>query len=520
MHTDEAVQADKAVKLWTTNKYQYDPEEYHGPSLYYVTVPLLWLSAKDSYADLNEANFRIVPVIFGAGLVFLLLLTIDGLGPWASVWAALLLAISPMMVFYSRYYIQEMMLVFLTYLFMAACWRYTRGAPKIWALLAGAALGMMHTTKETWVLAVASMVIAMLLTFLWAHWIDKKPVAWRHHWRPHLKIRGAILGVLLAIIFFSSLGTNPRGPLDSLRAYTIYLNRSGGSGEGGSSGGSDKEHVHKAGFYSGRLLWTKYDFRRNEILFWDMIKQPKLLKKPSVGPAWSEIFTLVLALCGFVAALARRGIGRSHLAFVRFLAFYTLVLGAFYEIIPYKTPWCALGFWSTAILLAGFGAVAIARALRPMPLKIIALCLMFLGSAQLAKQSLAANGRFAADERNPWVYAHTSADIFTLSERVEGLAEAAPQGHEMLIKVVAPDPWPLPWYLRKFSQVGYYTEVPGDLKVGNPQVVIAAQSLQDAVSARLPKYEQEIVGQRPRVFLVVNTQPQLWEKFLKMRAAH
>lgn len=541
MHTDEAVQADKAVKLWTTGEYKYDPEEYHGPSLYYLTVPVLWLSGKHNYAEVDEANFRIVPVLFGAGLVFLLLLTIDGLGPWPSVGAALLMAISPMMVFYSRYYIQEMLLVFLTYLFMAACWRYTRGAPKVWALLAGAALGLMHTTKETWVLTIASMLVAMLLTFLWAHWIDKKPVEWRPHWRPQLKVRGAILGLLLAIIFFSSLGTNPRGPLDSLRAYTVYLNRGGGSGEAVSSGGSDKEHVHPAGFYSGRLIWTKYDFRRNEILFWDMLKQPKLLKrpsasrethptgvhsllrgmlgKPSVGPAWSEIFTLVLAACGFVAALARRGVGRSHLAFVRFLAFYTIVLAAFYEIIPYKTPWCALGFWNTTILLAGFGAVAIVRAFRPMPLKIFAILLMFLGGAQLAKQSLAANGRFAADERNPWVYAHTSADILNLYDRVEGLAEASPQGHKMLIKVVAPDPWPLPWYLRKFSQVGYYTEVPADLKAGDPQVVIAAQSLQDAVSTKLPNYQQEIFGQRPRVFLVANTQPQLWEKFLKMRAA-
>ncbi len=88
MHTDEAVQADKAGVLWTTGKYKYDPEEYHGPSLYYFTIPLLELSGVQNYAQSSESNYRLVTVLFGAGLVFLLLLTIDGLGPWASVWAA------------------------------------------------------------------------------------------------------------------------------------------------------------------------------------------------------------------------------------------------------------------------------------------------------------------------------------------------------------------------------------------------------------------------------------------------
>jgi predicted membrane-bound mannosyltransferase len=518
MHTDEAVQADKAVKLWTTGKYVYDPEEYHGPSLYYFTIPILQLSGAQNYAQVNEKEFRLVPVLVGAALVLLLLLTIDGLGPWASVWAALLLSISPMMVFYSRYYIQEMLLVFLTYLFVAAAWRYTRGAPKAWAILAGAALGLMHATKETWVLSVAAMATAFLLTALWAHWMDKVPLNWRPHWKPHLKLRGVAIGAVLAVILFSSLGSNPRGPLDSLRAYAIYLNRGGGQGEGGSSGGSDSDHVHPTGYYVGRFLWTKYDYKRKEILFTDMMKQPALFKKPSVGPAWSEALIFALALCGFVAALARRGVGRGHLAFVRFLAFYTVILAVIYEIIPYKTPWCALGFWHTAILLAGFGTVAVVRALKPMPLKIIAVALLALGTLQLGKQSMAANfGRFVADERNPWVYAHTSADIFNLRDRAEGLAQVSPLGYAMPVMVITPDPWPLPWYFRKFEKTGFFPDVPPNLKAGSPQFVVAAQELQDGVAKQLPGWQQEIFGQRPRVFLVGNTEPELWKAFIETK---
>lgn len=518
MHTDEAVQADKAGVLWTKSEYRYDPEEYHGPSLYYLTLPVLWLSSAQNYAQTQEFHYRLVPVLFGAGLVLLLLLTVDGLGPWASVWAGVLLSLSPMMVFYSRYYIQEMLLVFLTYLFMAACWRYTRGAPRIWIIIGGAALGLMHATKETWVLSVVAMGAAFVLTVLWSHWIDKTPLQWRAHWKPHLKARGVGIGLLLAIIFMSSLGTNPRGPWDSVRAYAIYLNRGGGEGEGGSSGGSDSDHVHPPGYYVGRLLWTKYDYKRNEILFGDMLKDTALLKKPSAGPAWSEALIFFLAFCGFIAALMKRGIGRAHLSFVRFLAFYTIILAVIYEIIPYKTPWCALGFWHTAILLAGFGAVALVRTVKFMPAKVIVVLFLAVAAFRLGQQCQRANfGRFVADERNPWVYSHTGVDIYNLRDRVENIAQVVPNSEEMVIKIVTPDQWPLPWYLRRFKYVGYYTQTPPDLPRHNPAIVIAAEELNAEVSKHLPNYKQEIFGQRRNVFLVCKVHPQLWETFIETR---
>ena len=46
-----------------------------------------------------------VPVLFGVGLILIFGLMVDGLGRGGTVWAALAAAISPAMVFYSRYYI-------------------------------------------------------------------------------------------------------------------------------------------------------------------------------------------------------------------------------------------------------------------------------------------------------------------------------------------------------------------------------------------------------------------------------
>ena len=43
-HVDEAVQAVKAGELYDSGQYRYDPLEFHGPSLYYLTLPVLKLS--------------------------------------------------------------------------------------------------------------------------------------------------------------------------------------------------------------------------------------------------------------------------------------------------------------------------------------------------------------------------------------------------------------------------------------------------------------------------------------------
>ena len=60
-----------------------------------------------------------------------------------------------------------------------------------------------------------------------------------------------------------------------------------------------------------------------------------------------------------------------------------------------------------------------------------------------------------ADEANPYAYAHTSEDLLGLPAEIAKLAQqdalASPR-----IAVIASDPWPLPWYLRHFSEVGFW----------------------------------------------------------------
>src|ERR1051326_5314765 len=63
MHQDEAIGADKFGDLWDRGTYKYDPHEYHGPTLNYFTIPVMWLSGHKTFADSTEITYRTVPAI-------------------------------------------------------------------------------------------------------------------------------------------------------------------------------------------------------------------------------------------------------------------------------------------------------------------------------------------------------------------------------------------------------------------------------------------------------------------------
>jgi hypothetical protein len=92
------------------------------------------------------------------------------------------------------------------------------------------------------------------------------------------------------------------------------------------------------------------------------------------------------------------------------------------------------------------------------------------------------------------VYAHTTDDVLHLVDRVEEIAAAHPEGREMYIEVISPghDYWPLPWYLRSFSNVGWWDQV--DVDAPAAPVIIAAPAVEPILLRKL--YEVPPPGQR------------------------
>ncbi len=505
MHCDEANQAYKAGWLFDRGEYRYDPHEYHGPTLYWLTLPSLWLSA-DSYAASDESDYRIVAVVFGVGLVLLLLVAAEGLGRGAALVAGIFTAISPAMVFYARYYIQETLLVFFTFAAIACGWRYFRGRSWGWAAAAGASAGLMFATKETWILAAAAMAIGLALSAVWTRLREGTWPAVRPRLRPAPIVAALVAACLVAVLFYSSFGTHWQGVVDSVAAYATYVKRGTEAGD----------HTHPWHFYLERLAFYR----------------------PARGFFWSEGLIVGLAAVGFLGSLVRRtGQGRGDVGLVRFLGFYTLALTAIYSAIPYKTPWCMLSFVHGMVLLAGVGACGLVRAVPWRPLKAAAALALVAGAVQLGWQSYRLNYVFYTDQqRNPHVYAHTSRNVLDLAGLVEGLAAVSPEGHAMVIHMVtAENFWPLPWYFRRFNQdrVGYWSDAAEwarDVRRGpDPSVVILTDEAREAVDSGLraayrkgmtynirpTSVERRKAGDRPTGPLIfsVYVREDLWDRF-------
>ncbi len=486
MHVDEAVHADKFHTLWQAGRYVYDLNEYHGPTLYYFTLPAIWLTGVADYAHLTAAHLRIVAVVFGTCLILLLVLLADGLGRWEALWAGGLAAVSPALTYYSRYYIQESLLVFFTCLMIGAGWRYLRTRRAGWAFLAGMAVGFMHATKETCIIAIGSALLALAITAFWYRRRAPAPVASRRYLASRALLAAAIGAGIVSVPLFSGFFVNWAGPVDSIRAFATYFQRAADHGV----------HQHPWHYYLHLLT------------YW----------RAGAGPIWSEGLIVGLALLGLVAALRGRIFGKS-VWLLRFIAIYVILITVVYSLIPYKTPWCMLSALHGMTLLAGTGAVALVRMVRSRAAQAIIAAGLIGGAGQLAWQARRANSfKYCASERNPYVYAQTLHSVVDLADWLRQIAALHPAGRDMVIKVMVENCWPLPWYLRDFGRVGYWEGVPQSPEA---EAVIASSRYQAELERRLSgRYEVHNFGLRRDERLVVYIRQELWDSYLRhMQAA-
>ncbi|MFZ2054661.1 MAG: flippase activity-associated protein Agl23 [Candidatus Aminicenantales bacterium] len=515
VHHDEANQALKFGALLEKGEYRYDRTDHHGPSLYYLTLPFARIGGKDTLAALNERTLRLVPACFGIGTILLLLLLIPMIGRKAVLGSALGLAVSPAMVYFSRFYIQEALLLFFLVAAVAALWRYLLKPSWGWAMTTGLFCGMMYATKETSVIAFGSIAAAFLLAHLTRGAMEKESAQTRNtedkqkqnpgerqaegsgtrtrKTRSRVCWAHLILGIgsalLVSLLLFTSFFQNPRGWLESLFSFKVYFVR---AGEGGF-------HVHPWYYYLKTLAFSK----------------------TGSGPLWSEAFILLLACIGGATAFRHRHRENGNLPFRKFILFYTLFSTAAYSLIPYKTPWNILPFYVGFILLAGCGAASLLDSCPKNLCRALVLVLLAAGFLHLGLQAYRGSFAEPADPRNPYVYAQTSPDFLKLIHRVEDLAALHTDGDRMLIKVIAGpyETWPLPWYLRRFGRVGYWTDAAEAGGPGEAAVIITDTEQADRLESLLiASFLSEYYGLRPNVFLVLSIRSDLWEKFLKSRS--
>ena len=153
MHHDEANQAVKFGLLLEHGYYHYDPTDHHGPTLYYLTLPVAWARGQMSLSHLDETTLRFVPALFGTALILILAALAPGLGRGAVCAAALFCALSPAMTYFSRFYIQESMFTCFALGFVLALEAYRFRPSAGWALVVGGCAGAAFASKETTAIA-------------------------------------------------------------------------------------------------------------------------------------------------------------------------------------------------------------------------------------------------------------------------------------------------------------------------------------------------------------------------------
>jgi len=483
MHHDEANQAIKFGDLLERGDYRYDYRDHHGPTLYYLTLPSAWLGGRHTLASLDEVTLRRVPVVFGAATILLLPFLSVGIGRTATAAAAVLMALSPAMVFYSRMFIQEALFACFALAFVIAVGRIATAGGRAWWIVAGAAAGLAAATKETSAIVLPAAVLACAA----AQWsrgsAPPRPALTDGRWRASA-LTSLAVALLIAAIFYTSFFAQPSAILEPFRGAGTYLAR----------GVGPAAHAHPWHYYVQLLAYSS-----------------------SGGSTWSEGLVLGLAVVGAATGWRQRDGSCVDAAFwTQYLACYIVIAGGTLSLIPYKTPWNLLPFYVVAFALAGSGFAALVEMPRSRVMRGAVALALTIASLQLGRQAWRAAVTYAADPRNPYVYAQTVPDAVRMATRIRDLAALHPDGARMRVSAIAPpdQQWPLPWYLRSMPNVGYWM-TPDDAAALQAPVIVSSLEYTAALDeAYGDRYVSQFYGLRPDVLQALYVERGLWDRFL------
>jgi uncharacterized protein (TIGR03663 family) len=497
LHHDEGVNGNFLVTLVREGKYTYNPDNYHGPTLYFFSAVIPWIArflGGKAFGDnhgLTTFNIRLVTAVFGIGTIWLVLLLRKRIGSVGSLAAAGLIALSPGGVYLSRYFIHESLFVFFTLGIVVAALKYYDTGRATYLILASISAALMVATKETWIMNGPVLLIALVTTSSYV-WLREDLAGWKSEGTlgETLERFGGPIGVatvalmafavfiIVNVLFYSSFFTNyPKGVADALQALNLWRNRT-------------HEHAHPF------------------LQYFEWLRQ---VESP-------------LLLLGAIGAVIAVWLGNNRLAL--FAAQWAFGLLVAYSLVEYKTPWIALNFIVPLAIVGGYALEQLYRRFGepwvPLALTAGAIALLVFGQlvklkhgeagaitgvtwdfdfsqhwmVMIASVLLALYAGFIVyaktelhwrpvtfyltstiivgvlgyqmyqinfvhydDDQYPYVYAHTHRAMLALVDKIDSISTRMGTGNDTGIAIVSPDYWPLPWYFRDNKKVGYYQQI-------------------------------------------------------------
>jgi len=462
LHHDEGVNGNFLLTLVRNGSYQYDPQNYHGPTLYYLAAIIPWvcrfiggINFGNAYG-LTTFNIRFVTAAFGVGTIGLVLLLRKRLGTIGALSAAALIAISPGAVYLSRYFIHETLYVFFTLGILVAALKYYDTARPVYLILAAVSASMMVATKETWIINGPVLVIALVTTGLY-FWLRDRFEKLRipasdsavNEPAPGILERfGGLVGVttvilvalavfiMIDVLFYSSFFTNyPKGVHDGLSTLSLWRQRT---------------HEHEK-------HWSQY-------LYWLRDEEPAVI------------------LLGTAGALM--AVWRANNRFAVFVAQWAFGLLAAYSLVGYKTPWITLNFIIPLAIISGYALDVAYEKLGEFQQRRLFIVAALLITVVCGYQMIALNFVHYDDDTYPYVYAHTRRETLAMVNEIDRVAKRNGTGYDTGIAIVSPDYWPLPWYFRDYKHAlffGRFTSTEEPIVIGS---VTQASELQTTFGER------------------------------------
>jgi uncharacterized protein (TIGR03663 family) len=196
-HHDEAIHSWFSYTLLTTGNWVYDPS-YHGPFLYYITAGMFSLfGASDLVA-------RLMPALFGTLLIPLVyyIYRLGYMSRAQTLVAALFIAISPDMVYFSRFLRHDIFMLFFTLLLLVALLYYfERGQSRFAIIAAIAAAGGLCCKEE---MPIILLIFASFFIFgIWRRKFTLPP-----QWKKDLALCLLLIAGIL-VVLYSALGAHP-----------------------------------------------------------------------------------------------------------------------------------------------------------------------------------------------------------------------------------------------------------------------------------------------------------------------
>src|SRR5262245_12070045 len=452
LHHDEGVNGNFLMTLVREGKYFYDPQNYHGPTLYYFSAIIPWLvrffggkTAGETYG-LTTFNIRSVTVVFGVATIWLALTLRKRIGAIGALCAAGLIAISPGAIYLSRYFIHESLFVFFTLAIVVASLKYYETERSMYLMQASIAAALMVATKETWIMNGPVLVIALISTGIYFRLrarLDNGRATIAESWRETIDRLGGPIPVLtaaltafavfivVAVLFYSSFFTNyPKGVSDAFKTLNLWRQRT-------------HEHEHP---------WWQY-------VYWLLWEEGAVMVLAAIGALiafWraNNRMAVFLALWSFGLLTAYSIAGMSVTRLFSDLINYHNITEQ-----TYKTPWICLNFIVPLALTSGYTLDVVFRKLKEFQQPLIFLALPFVIVSICSYQLYQLNFVHYDDDQLPYVYAHTKRQLLTMVKQIESIAKKNRTEAETGIAIVSPDYWPLPWYFRNYKKVGYYSSI-------------------------------------------------------------